>query len=184
VFRRQLHERFWAVILDLAQGRSDDVEATERIARDAASVVDIPQLQHLPRLIAAVLDAIQLAEDGAVGAREAVQAADSALSMRMTRRSQMAWLLVLARLYEQVGAYEDGLDAIRRQGMIFGEEYVHLLPARLLLRARLARQLGLTEEAIRAYDHYLTLRSHPEPVMAEQVAQVREELAALVGEGR
>jgi len=100
------------------------------------------------------------------------------------RRHAAAWLLVQADLFERSGQTEKALAVIRRQWSAGGEERAFLLPARLLMRARLARQLGLRDEAIQAYDHYLTLRSDPEAALAEQVAGVRAELAALVGEGR
>jgi tetratricopeptide (TPR) repeat protein len=183
-FRHLLHERFWAVILDHVQGRTEDLEITARIALSAAEVVGDPRKQHEPGLISAFLDAVVLANADDPGALGAVQAADSALGMRMTLRSQMAWILILAQLYDRAGDAEKALAVIRRQGMVFGEEYVHLLPARLLQRARLAAELGLTDEATQAYNHYLTLRSDPEPVIEKQVAAVRAELAAVVGEHR
>jgi hypothetical protein len=42
-------------------------------------------------------------------------------------------------------------------------------------RARLAAELGYREEALRSYEHYLWLRSDPEPVLEEKVATVRTE---------
>jgi len=48
---------------------------------------------------------------------------------------------------------------------------------------RLAALAGDTAGAIRAYQHYLTLRDQPDPgPMGEEVSRVRTHLAALVRE--
>jgi hypothetical protein len=44
---------------------------------------------------------------------------------------------------------------------------------------RYAALAGDREGAIRAYRHYLTLRSDPEPAVRSKVEEVRAELAAL-----
>ena len=44
---------------------------------------------------------------------------------------------------------------------------------------RLAAKLGDREAAIRAYRHYLMLRSDPEPEIRPEVERVRAELARL-----
>ena len=49
-------------------------------------------------------------------------------------------------------------------------------------QGRLAALTGDTERAIRAYSHYLKLRSDPEPEVLPEVEAVRAELARLVGE--
>ena len=49
---------------------------------------------------------------------------------------------------------------------------------------RLAALLGDTAGAIRAYRHYLVLRSAPEPKLKAQADSVRRELAALMREGQ
>jgi tetratricopeptide (TPR) repeat protein len=97
-------------------------------------------------------------------------------------RYQAAWQLVLADMYATVGQPEKALGILRRFWIVFGEERTHYLSARLLRRARLAAQLGYREEAVQAYERYLTLRSDPEPVLEEKVAGVRAELEALRGD--
>ncbi len=47
---------------------------------------------------------------------------------------------------------------------------------------RLAALTGDRAGAIRAYQHYLALRSDPEPSLKPEVDRVRAELARLVGE--
>jgi hypothetical protein len=141
--------------------------------------------QHSFRLYERLLDAALAVELGSDQAAEAVMALDSAFGMGdVNRRVAPAWILMQADLFAQIGETEKALDVVRRQWEQGGEERAYLLPARLLLRARLADELGLRDEAIQAYDHYLTLRSDPEPVMEGQVAVVRAELAAVVGERR
>ena len=49
-------------------------------------------------------------------------------------------------------------------------------------RARLAAKLGHTAEAIRFYQHYLSLRSNPEAALVPERDRARAELARLNGE--
>ena len=48
---------------------------------------------------------------------------------------------------------------------------------------RVAALTGDRAGAVRAYEHYLALRSDPEPALRPEVERVRAELARLVGEG-
>lgn len=50
-------------------------------------------------------------------------------------------------------------------------------------RGRLAQRAGLREAALRAYEHYLQLRSAPAPDVAEEVAAVRRAHAELLASG-
>lgn len=58
-----------------------------------------------------------------------------------------------------------------------------MFPALLREEGRLAALTGDTAGAINAYQHYLTLRTDPDPVLQPDVDAVRSALAALVGEG-
>lgn len=83
---------------------------------------------------------------------------------------------LLARAYEQNGEPAAALRTIRRG--------IWLSPPRELsswLReeGRLAAQLGARAEAIKAYEHYLALRSKPEPSLRAQRDSVRAELDRL-----
>jgi hypothetical protein len=51
-------------------------------------------------------------------------------------------------------------------------------------QGRLAAAAGDTAAAVLAFDRYLRLRERAEPVLAQEVAQVRAELARLTGEPR
>jgi tetratricopeptide (TPR) repeat protein len=126
-----------------------------------------------------VLEAALAVQLDAPDAAARVAAADSAFVKGAPIRHQAAYLLVMADLYRKIGDTEAALNRYRREWVIWGEEPTHLLPARRLGRARMAAELGLREEALRAYEQYLALRSDPEPVLEERVAEVRAEYEAL-----
>jgi hypothetical protein len=88
--------------------------------------------------------------------------------------------LVAARLHEMQGNLPAALAAARRR--------IHNAPGRVLVAAflreegRLAALTGDRDGAIRAYRHYLILRSDPEPAVKAEVERVRAELARLTAE--
>jgi len=65
---------------------------------------------------------------------------------------------------------------------LWGPESTRYLSSLLKDEGRLAALTGDREGAIRAYEHYLALRSDPEPSLKPEVDRVRAELAKLVGE--
>jgi hypothetical protein len=87
--------------------------------------------------------------------------------------------LLAARLHEDAGDTAGALAAIRRRfvGIATFPEYVRYRRE----EGRLAALLGDTAGAIRAYRHYLALRSAPEPRLRPQADTVRRELTALLG---
>lgn len=84
--------------------------------------------------------------------------------------------LVLARLHEARGDSHAALAALRRRSVGLGGRY---LATYLREEGRLAERVGEHEAAIRAYRHYLTLRSDPEPSIRPQATQVAAALARL-----
>jgi len=91
---------------------------------------------------------------------------------------------VAARLHEQSGDLDGALAAIRRRGVGQPSPSLQVMfPALLREEGRLAALTGDTAGAINAYQHYLTLRTDPDPVLQPDVDAVRSALAALVGEG-
>ena len=84
--------------------------------------------------------------------------------------------LVVARAYEAAGRDADALRAVRRGVWHFPPQ---LLSTYLQEEGRLAARLGDTAGAIRAYRHYLLLRSDPEPSLRLKVDSVRAELVRL-----
>jgi hypothetical protein len=89
--------------------------------------------------------------------------------------------LILARLWEAEGDLPRALGTVRRfeYDDPVGASY---LTTRLRTEGRLAALAGDRDAAVRAYTHYLKLVNQPEPRVQPLVAQVREELARLVGE--
>jgi hypothetical protein len=68
--------------------------------------------------------------------------------------------LMLAIAYERAGRDSAALDAVRRGRWRYP---TFLLSTFLVMEGRLAARVGDTSGAIRAYEHYLALRSNPEP---------------------
>jgi len=84
--------------------------------------------------------------------------------------------LVAARAHEAAGRDADALRAVRRGVWRFPPQ---LLSTFLRDEGRLAAKQNDRAGAIRAYRHYLALRSDPEPELRAEVEQVRAELARL-----
>ena len=93
------------------------------------------------------------------------------------RGTNLPWNLVIARLSEARGDRAAALAAIRRR--LYNVAEPLYLSSYLREEGRLAALAGDREGAIRAYRHYLALRSDPEPALRGQVEQVRGRLNAL-----
>jgi hypothetical protein len=89
--------------------------------------------------------------------------------------------LLLAHLHEARGDTEAALAAVRRRGR---HPWGGYLSSYLREEARLAAQIGDLGGAVRAYRHYLALRSDPEPRLRAEAADVARELARLEREDR
>jgi tetratricopeptide (TPR) repeat protein len=173
--RRRLHERCWLGITGQIAGRTGSFLSALALAREVEARSSDFRTVRLARLCAAVLAAQQAVESGHPEAETMVLAADSIFGIGANQRYQAAWHVVLSDLYASVGQTEKALGLMRRFWIVAGEERTQFLSARLLRRARLAAELGYREEALRSYEHYLWLRSDPEPVLEEKVATVRTE---------
>jgi hypothetical protein len=86
--------------------------------------------------------------------------------------------LVAARLLEKIGDTRGALAAARRRSDAWSQNNPYLA-TQLREQGRLAALAGEREEAIRAYKHYLALRTAPEPALQPQVEAVRRELRQL-----
>jgi tetratricopeptide (TPR) repeat protein len=84
--------------------------------------------------------------------------------------------LALARAYEQSGDEAAALRVIRRGLWLFPPRAV---ATHLSEEGRLAARLGDRAGAIRAYRHYLALRSDPEPALRAERDRIRAELERL-----
>ncbi len=90
--------------------------------------------------------------------------------------------LVIARLWERQGKLDSALAAVRRRIYIPDTRPTLVLWAYLREEGRLAALVGDTTGAIRAYRHYLTLRTDPDPELVPEVERVRTHLAELLEE--
>jgi tetratricopeptide (TPR) repeat protein len=87
--------------------------------------------------------------------------------------------LILARLHERRGDRRAALAAVRRRAYAYHR--IEYLASHLREEARLAALTGDRASAIRAYRHYLSLRSDPEPALRPAVERVRAEFVRLGG---
>jgi serine/threonine-protein kinase len=85
--------------------------------------------------------------------------------------------LEVARLRERQGDRRAALMVVRRR--TYSYHLTDYLAAHLREEGRLAALTGDRSEAVRAYRHYLALRSDPEPALRPAVEAVRAELAKL-----
>jgi eukaryotic-like serine/threonine-protein kinase len=87
--------------------------------------------------------------------------------------------LEVARLRERQGDIRAALSAVRRRSYAY--HLTDYLASHLRQEGRLAALTGDSAGAVRAYRHYLALRSDPEPALRPAVEAVRAELAKLAG---
>jgi len=84
--------------------------------------------------------------------------------------------LLVARSYERAGNYADALAAARRGQWRLPTMF---LATYLRMEGRLAERVGDRDGAIRAYEHYLALRSNPEASLRQERDSIRAELARI-----
>lgn len=87
---------------------------------------------------------------------------------------------MLARLLEAQGNLTRALATVRRRE--YGLRTPPYLSTYLREEGRLAALAGDTAGAVGVYQHYLALRSDPEPPLRAERDSVRAEVARLVGE--
>lgn len=90
---------------------------------------------------------------------------------------------MMARWLEAMGNLEGALALLRRRRANYSPEAALPLASILRDEGRLAAIVGDTVGAVRAYRHYLTLRTDPIPEIAVEVEEVRSALEALMGAG-
>ena len=158
----------------LAAGDADRVQAALVQARRLAAPTESPEPLATPVCLAAV--EAQLAAARADPYAAALARLDSLLREAWNSRDLLLTVgnLIAARLYEARGDLPRALDRVRRRA-----GWEAFLSTQLREEGRLAALAGDREGAIRAYRHYLALRSDPEPALREDAARVRAELARL-----
>jgi tetratricopeptide (TPR) repeat protein len=88
--------------------------------------------------------------------------------------------LMLARVFDALGEPATALRVLRRRDL---NNPAFFLATILAEEGELAARVGDREGAVRAYTHYLTLQTDPDPELEPRVQRARSELAALLGEG-
>jgi tetratricopeptide (TPR) repeat protein len=142
----------------------------------------IRRLQGPYQLCAAVLEAWLATIGTRSHAALALDRLDSLLLTGMSgEASTLPANIIAARLHEAMGDSRAALAAIRRRAYGFQPQY---LSTYLREEGRLAALTGDTAGAIKAYRHYLALRSEPEPALKPEVQRVRTGLAGLLTELR
>jgi serine/threonine-protein kinase len=155
---------------ELARRASNDLRAARA---DSGSAWQ----SDAPRLAALLLDAqVEMAGQGGA-ANELMQQLDSALADPVNLPLASVGNLIAARLHESRGEIPAALDALRRRYV--GVATFPYYATYLREEGRLAALAGEREGAIRAYRHYLALRSEAEPSLQPEVRRVQEELEAL-----
>ncbi|MGH2406025.1 MAG: hypothetical protein ACRDGN_16430, partial [bacterium] len=149
--------------------------ALGRMRRLPAIAPGLPSPESRPVCVAALE-----AELAAVGRESNAATALDRLDQLLRAGSQTVEVvptvanLIAARLFENRGDLARALDATRRQ-----THWNWFLSTQLREEGRLAASSGDRGGAIRAYEHYLTLRSGPEPRLQPDVERVRAELRRL-----
>ena len=154
---------------ELARRASADLLAARS---DSGSAWDVKRA----RAFGLLLDAQSRATEPAAGG-ELLSRLDSALADPMSVQWATYANLIAARLHEERGEIPAALAALRRRHIGIAS-YPHYAKY-LRQEGRLAALAGDRPGAIRAYRHYLALRSEAEPAVQPEVERVREELEAI-----
>jgi serine/threonine-protein kinase len=190
-----------AMLWRLSRGEpSGAAQAIGRLRRSTADAS--PQARTTQTVCAALLEAKLTAVSGAPGASAALDRLDSlmrsgpggqrngpavAFTLSPAYIRSMVGIspcgfedfanLEVARLREREGNLRSALEAVRRRAYAY--HLTDYLAAHLREEGRLAALTGDRPGALRAYRHYLALRSDPEPAVRPKVEAVRAELAKL-----
>jgi serine/threonine-protein kinase len=167
----------------LWHGEFSSAPASIEVLRSATYPADETWTVGSAHTCASILEAVFVSATGQPGSESVVAQLDSLLrqipfGVLTPERLDRTGTLAVARLLESQGDIDAAYRAVQRREF-FNTRY---LATYLREEGRLAALLGEREAAVRAYRHYLTLRSDPEPALAEEVEQIRADLARLTGE--
>ena len=134
-------------------------------------------------LCTSILSAVVAADTGGAALTTAIAELDAVIrtGLAQTRDWEPEAILVLAQLQAGQGRTAEALATVRRRPYWWNAQH-QTLPTYLRTEGTLATQVGDTAGAVRAYQHYLALRSGADPVLQPEVEEVRAELAGLLGE--
>jgi len=154
--------------------------AVERLGR-ARSAQLTPSSNYIP-ICRAILGARELAARNDPAAGVALERLDSIATARPATNAHIMFAanIMAARLHEAAGDNAAALEAVRRRTRSLDLGAAVGLSTLLREEGNLAATVGDTRGAIRAYSAYLTLRADAAPAFADDVADVRRRLMALV----
>jgi tetratricopeptide (TPR) repeat protein/TolB-like protein len=164
-----LWEQYAVAQYDLTYGKAATSRAAVRAWRRAGDRADI--------FLILLLDAQLAARDRRADALSLLVELDSLLQTGQPWSEIPIGNLVTARLWHERGDPVRALATIRRR--VVGMGMPSTFATSLRDEGRYAALAGDREGAIKAYRHYLALRSDAEPHLQPQVRAVRAELAAL-----
>jgi TolB-like protein len=163
-----------------------DTRTLERAIVQLRAGTSEANLAYTVELCAGLLDVMRSALNKRNVPAEKLEHLDSLVRARQDGLQALvhAANLQLARLQESRGNLTVALRALRRRAYYIDPEHLEFFSTALREEGRIAALAGDRAGAVRAYQHYLALRSRPEPSQQPEVEQVRSELAELVGETR
>lgn len=169
-----------------SHGQRAEVRTAITLLRSAAMPREAAGIVAESEYCAELLDAMVSAPEQRPGAFVAMRRVDS-LARTGPASFPASWPgaenLVIARLLEARGDVRAALQVVRRR--IYGGLHpTRFLTSFLQEEGRLAAVTGDTAGAIRAYGHYLALRSDPEATRRAETERVRLALARLAGRAR
>jgi len=171
----QLHRRCAAEQFRVSTGVYATVGASVELFRRGAP----DQPAWLPPLLegcALYLEGMAAAAAGDPKAAQIAEALDAWQREMLSANWSFPALLATGCLWSAVGNWERASAALERRS----PKQVAFLPMTLRLAGAAATQVGDRKAALRAYSHYLALRSDAEPTLQPEVAAVREALAGLL----
>jgi len=181
--RDQLEARCVVATWRAARGDYAYADAAVRRLRDARvrglHGVDSVTVEGFRSLCAALLDATRATALRLPNARQKLEHADAASRTFDLFLPALGANLVVAHLAELQGDLPLALRAVRRRAGLYGFFPSWHLSTFLREEGRLAALAGDRAGAVRAYRHYLALRTNPEPEVKPEVEMVRAELAKL-----
>jgi hypothetical protein len=177
----QLYDICVTELWRLARG---DTRTLERAIVQLRAGTSEANLAYTVQLCAGLLDVMRSALNKRDVPVEKLERLDSLIRARQDGLQALvhAANLQLARLQESRGNLTGALRALRRRAYYIDPEQLEFFSTALREEGRIAALAGDRASAVRAYQHYLALRSDPEPSQKPEVERMRAELARLVGE--
>lgn len=173
-----VEEQYAAAQYDLTYGRTRTARDAVLAWKDSWTPQDTSRVHYAATLRAILLDAQLAARDRRPDALTRLSTLDSVLQRGPTwGEFEALGNILAARLWQERRDPVRALAAVRRRVPGLGIPAVYANSLRD--EGRYAALAGDREGAIRAYRHYLALRSDAEPRLQPQVDAVRAELAAL-----